>query len=212
MKRVCAPPWADGGTCTPGGSHRAPGTWLALRNGVTVTGSFLHRAFGVCGLGRVCRSFHSLPGTPRTGDPECSRTFLMESLGWPPLSHLADGTGSCPLSQAELVSNLSCSRHLIARGGWPMSPGGSRAGGPGRPARHPCPSPTHPLSSLSPLRVTPARWASQEWPASSDPRYRFPLHPVPVGVPSTHLCGHLFIQQRFLEHLQCGLEHRQSQA
>ena len=53
--------------------------------------------------------------------------------------------------------------------------------------------PTRPISSCSPYRVTLVRWDSQEWLASSDPRYRFPFYTVPLGVPSIHLLVHLFI-------------------
>lgn len=70
-------------------------------------------------------------------------------------------------------------------------------------ARHPWAGPTLSLS-CSPHRVTLARWASQEWLASSDPRYRVPFDTVPLGALSIYLPVHLFVCQTFLRHFPCG--------
>lgn len=72
-------------------------------------------------------------------------------------------------------------------------PGKRQARGPRWLAGHPCPGPSCPISCCSPHRVTLVKWASQEWLASLDPRYRSPLHTVPTGVPSIHLLVHLFM-------------------
>lgn len=80
---------------------------------------------------------------------------------------------------------------------WLISLQGGRPGGPAGLAGHLVLA-SFAVSSCSPRRVTLARWDSQEWLASSDPRYRFS---IPLGVLSIYLLVHLFIQQIFLEHL-----------
>ena len=69
--------------------------------------------------------------------------------------------------------------------------------GPGscQTGRAPCLGLTCPVSSCSPRRVTLARWDSQEWLASSDPRYRFSIL---LGVLSIHLLVHYSFNRYFL--------------
>lgn len=169
------PPWADAGMQSTW--HIAdPQLMVILRDAV------LGRAFGMGGEEAVGPIILFLEDLGR------------ESLRVLEHSHPTEGI-QCPVCELFTLTKVEPL----------MSLGEGRPRGPGWLAGHPCPGPTHPISFCSPHRATLARWASREWPASLDPRYRFLLHIVPVGVPSIYLvCPfiHLLLQQVFHKHVQ----------